>query len=42
VNADLVAERWAAALPLDIPPVLHLMQSAESSNALKRACATPR
>ena len=36
-HADLVAERWAAALPHDIPPVLHLMQSAESSNALKRA-----
>ena len=28
-HADLVAERWAAALPQDIPPVLHLMQSAE-------------
>jgi hypothetical protein len=36
-HADLVAERWTAALPHDIPPVLHLMQSAESTNALKRA-----
>src|ERR1035438_9490221 len=32
-----VADRWIAALPQDIPPVLHLMQSAEQSNALKKA-----
>jgi hypothetical protein len=36
-RSDLVAERWVAALPHDIPPVLHLMQSAERTNALKRA-----
>ena len=34
---DHVANQWAAALPKDIPPVLHLMQSAEKANALKRA-----
>ncbi len=34
---DYVAGQWAAALPKDIPPVLHLMQSAEKTNALKRA-----
>ncbi len=34
---DHIAELWAAALPKDIPPVLHLMQSAEENNALKRA-----
>jgi hypothetical protein len=34
---NLVAERWMAALPHDIPPVLHLMQYAEKTNALKRA-----
>jgi hypothetical protein len=34
---NLVAERWIAALPQDIPPVLHLMQFAEENNALKRA-----
>lgn len=34
---DHVASQWAAALPKDIPPVLHLMQSAEKTNALKRA-----
>ena len=34
---DHIAELWAAALPKDIPPVLHLMQSAEKTNALKRA-----
>jgi hypothetical protein len=36
-RGDMVAGRWAAALPRDIPPVLHLMQSAEQSNALKKA-----
>ena len=36
-RGDLVAGRWAAALPQDIPPVLHLMQSAEKSNALQKA-----
>ncbi len=36
-GGDRVAERWAAALPQDIPPVLHLMHSAERTNALKRA-----
>ncbi len=34
---DHIAGQWAAALPKDIPPVLHLMQSAEKTNALKRA-----
>src|SRR5260370_7198045 len=34
---DHVAGQWATALPKDIPPVLHLMQSAEKTNALKRA-----
>ena len=34
---DYIAGQWAAALPKDIPPVLHLMQSAEKTNALKRA-----
>ena len=34
---DDIAGQWAAALPKDIPPVLHLMQSAEKTNALKRA-----
>jgi hypothetical protein len=36
-RGDLVAGKWAAALPEDIPPVLHLMQSAEKSNALQKA-----
>lgn len=36
-HADRIAEEWAAALPRDIPPVLHLMQSAEKRNALKMA-----
>jgi hypothetical protein len=36
-RAIFVADRWMAALPQDIPPVLHLMQSAEKSNALKKA-----
>jgi hypothetical protein len=34
---DHIAGQWAAALPKDIPPVLHLMQSAEKRNALKLA-----
>ncbi|HEV3201580.1 MAG TPA: hypothetical protein VGZ73_26960 [Bryobacteraceae bacterium] len=34
---DDVAERWSQALPLDIPPMLHLMESAEKRNALKKA-----
>lgn len=34
---DLVAERWCAALPNDIPPLLRLMQSAEKRNALQKA-----
>ena len=34
---DMVAERWCAALPGDIPPLLHLMQSAEKRNALQKA-----
>ena len=29
--------RWCAALPHDIPPLLHLMQSAEKRNALQKA-----
>ena len=36
-RGDLVADRWVAALPQDIPPVLHLMESAEKSNALQKA-----
>jgi hypothetical protein len=36
-RADFVADRWCEALPHDIPPVLHLMESAEASNALKKA-----
>ncbi len=36
-TCDLVAERWAAALPNDIPPLLRLMQSAEKRNALQKA-----
>ncbi len=34
---DGVAERWCAALPNDIHPLLHLMQSAEKRNALQKA-----
>jgi hypothetical protein len=34
---DYVAEQWAAALPRDIAPLLHLMQSAEERNALQKA-----
>jgi len=34
---DVVAERWCAALPRDIPPLLRLMQSAEKRNALQKA-----
>jgi hypothetical protein len=36
-RANLAADAWIAALPHDIPPVLHLMQSAEKSNALQKA-----
>lgn len=36
-TSDIVAERWSAALPNDIPPLLHLMQSAEKRNALQKA-----
>lgn len=36
-KCDHVAERWTAALPNDIPPLLHLMQSAEKRNALQKA-----
>jgi hypothetical protein len=36
-RANLAAEAWIAALPRDTPPVLHLMQAAEKSNALKKA-----
>jgi hypothetical protein len=36
-SCDLVAELWNAALPNDIPPLLHLMQSAEKRNALQKA-----
>ncbi len=35
--SDTVAERWYKALPRDIPPLLHLMESAEKRNALKKA-----
>ncbi len=36
-RANLAADRWIAALPRDVPPVLHLMQSAEKTNALQKA-----
>jgi hypothetical protein len=36
-RANLAAEAWIAALPQDSPPVLHLMQSAEKTNALQKA-----
>jgi hypothetical protein len=36
-SSDLVAQRWRAAFPKDLAPLLHLMQSAEKANALKRA-----
>src|SRR5262249_40875833 len=36
-TCDLVAERWSAALPNDVPPLLRLMQSAEKRNALHKA-----
>ena len=36
-HADIVAELWSEALPREIPPLLHLMLSAEKSNALKKA-----
>jgi hypothetical protein len=36
-TCDLVAERWSAALPDDISPLLRLMQSAERRNALQKA-----
>jgi hypothetical protein len=36
-TCDMVAERWSAALPNDIPPLLRLMQSAEKRNALQKA-----
>jgi len=36
-SCDLVAQRWSAALPNDIPPLLYLMQSAEKRNALQKA-----
>lgn len=35
--ADSVAERWCEALPNDIPPLIHLMESAERRNALQKA-----
>src|ERR1019366_8082647 len=36
-RANLAADAWVAALPRDVPPVLHLMQAAEESNALQKA-----
>jgi hypothetical protein len=36
-TCDRVAERWCAALPNDIGPLLHLMQSAEARNAFQKA-----
>jgi hypothetical protein len=36
-TCDMVAERWSAALPNDIPPLLRLMHSAEKRNALQKA-----
>ena len=36
-RANLAAEAWIAALPQDAEPVLHLMQSAEKTNALQKA-----
>lgn len=35
--ADRVAERWREKRPGEIPPLLHLMESAEKRNALKKA-----
>jgi hypothetical protein len=36
-TCDAVAEQWAAALPRDITPLLHLMRSAEQRDALQKA-----
>uniref|UniRef100_Q01SX7 Uncharacterized protein n=1 Tax=Solibacter usitatus (strain Ellin6076) TaxID=234267 RepID=Q01SX7_SOLUE len=36
-TCDTVAEQWAAALPRDITPLLHLMRSAEQRDALQKA-----
>jgi hypothetical protein len=36
-RADDVAERWRKARPGEIPPLLHLMESAEKRNALKKS-----
>ncbi|MCU1235988.1 MAG: hypothetical protein JWP63_3955, partial [Candidatus Solibacter sp.] len=36
-GGDWAAETWTARLPKDVAPVLHLMQSAEKRNALKKA-----
>ncbi len=36
-SADEVAERWRKARPTEIPPLLHLMESAEQRNAFKKA-----
>jgi len=36
-TADRVAERWSAALPHDIAPLLHLMESAEKRDAFQKA-----
>ena len=35
--ADEVAERWRKARPREIPPLLHLMESAEKRSALKKS-----
>jgi hypothetical protein len=36
-RANMAAEAWIEALPQDTEPVLHLMQSAEKTNALQKA-----
>jgi hypothetical protein len=36
-GGDGIAEAWAAAIPSDVTPLLHLMQSAERRDALQKA-----
>ena len=36
-NSDIAAERWVAARPKDVAPLLYLMDSAEKRNALQKA-----
>lgn len=37
VHSESVAGRWRMAFPKDVRPLLHLMESAEKTNALKKA-----